>query len=495
MKKLLVLLLLAASAAAQTLSPAVKQYVVEERPAFAISHVRVIDGTGAPAKEDQTVLIVNGRIHRIFGPNDTVSPSKDEMPIIEKGRPWKMKFEKFIDGAGMSLLPGLVLLHEHMFYPAGGGVFHEMPYSFPRLYLAAGVTSLRTGGSIEPYTDLELKKLIDAGKVPGPKMHVTGPYLEGAGAFTPQMHAIATPEDARSTVAFWAEQGATSFKAYNVITRANLKAAIDEAHRRGIKVTGHLCSIGFREAAELGIDDLEHGLIVDTEFYTGKKPDECPSSSKAYLHLASLDVNGPEIQRTIRTLVEKKVAVTSTLPVFEMFVPGRPNPAPQRVLDAMSDQAKTMFLASRAGLDDPVRNRQRFGSPTPPWARLFQMEMEFERAFARAGGLLVAGTDPTGNGGALAGFGSQREVELLVEAGFTPLEAIQVCTQNGARYLGIEQQVGTIEAGKAADLILVKGAPDKNIADIENVQMVFKDGVGYDPQKLIDSVRGLVGIR
>lgn len=495
MKSLFVLLLLAASAAPQNLSPAVQQYVADDRREIGITHVRIIDGTGALAKEDQTILIVNGRILRIFGPNEKLSPSKDEMPIIEKGRPWKMKVEKLIDGTGMTLLPGLVLLHEHMFYPAGGGVFHEMPYSFPRLYLAAGVTSLRTGGSIEPYTDLELKKLIDSGKSVGPKMHVTGPYLEGAGAFTPQMHAIATPEDARATVAFWADQGATSFKAYNVITRANLKAAIDEAHRRGLKVTGHLCSIGFREAAELGIDDLEHGLIVDTEFFPGKKPDECPSSSKAYVHLATMDVNGPEIQQTIRTLVEKKVAVTSTLPVFEMFVPNRSNPAPQRVLDAMSDTAKTMFLSSRAGLDDPVRNQQRYGKPEAPWGRLFQMEMQFERAFAKAGGLLVAGTDPTGNGGALAGFGSQRQVELLVEAGFTPLEAIQICTQNGARYLGIEKEVGTIEVGKAADLILVKGSPDKNIADIENVQMVFKDGVGYDPQKLVDSVRGLVGIR
>ena len=93
------------------------------------------------------------------------------------------------------------------------------------------------------------------------------------------------------------------------------------------------------------------------------------------------------------------------------------------------------------------------------------------------------------------GFGDQREVELLVEAGFTPLEAIHIATQNGARYLGVENQVGTIAPGKAADLVVVKGDPGKNIADIENVEIVFKDGVGYDPEKLIQSVRGLVGIR
>lgn len=471
-------LLLAVSAAGQTLSPDVKQYVKVDAPTVALTHVRVIDGTGAGAKEDQTVVLSGGKIRSIADAKSGAAP----------------KDAKVIDATGMTALPGLVLLHEHMFYPAGGGVFHEMAFSFPRLYLASGVTSLRTGGSIEPYTDLEIKKLIDAGKSVGPKIHVTGPYLEGVGAFTPQMHAITSPEDARNTVAFWAGQGTTSFKAYNTITGAELKAAIDEAHARGFKLTGHLCSIGFREAAGLGIDDLEHGLVVDTEFLPGKQPDVCPDQIKAFLHLATMDVNGPEIQQTIRMLVEKKVAVTSTLAVLEMFVPGR-DATPARVLAAMSDAAKVGFLTSRARLDDPERNQQRYGQPNSPWTRLFQMEEQFEHAFAKAGGLLVAGTDPTGNGGALAGFGSQREGELLVEAGFTPLEAIQICTQNGALYLGIENDAGTIAPGKSADLILVKAAPDKDVKDLEKVETVFKDGVGYDSQKLIDSVSGLVGIR
>jgi imidazolonepropionase-like amidohydrolase len=120
--------------------------------------------------------------------------------------------------------------------------------------------------------------------------------------------------------------------------------------------------------------------------------------------------------------------------------------------------------------------------------------MAFERAFAKAGGLLISGTDPTGYGGVVAGFSNQREVELLVEAGFTPLEAITIATLNGAKYLGREQRVGTVAAGKQADLIVVHGDPSANIADIENVELVFKDGVGYDPAKLIASVRGKVGL-
>ena len=474
MKKILLLCLLSATAAAQTLSPGVREYVKVDAPVVALTHVRVIDGTGAPAKEDQAVVLAAGKILSIGGP----VPADAQI----------------LDLTGHTVLPGLVMVHEHLFYPAGGGVFHEMAFSFPRLYLAGGVTTIRTGGSIEPYTDLEIKKLIDSGQAIGPKMHVTGPYLEGKGSFTPQMHAISDPEDARRTVNFWADQGATSFKAYNFITRAELKAAIDAAHARGLTVTGHLCSIGFREAAELGINDLEHGLVVDTEFFPEKKPDQCPNPTKAVLHLTTLEVSGPEIQQTIRTLVEKNVAITSTLPVFEMFVPGRPA-TPQRLLDAMSENARVGFLTSRSRLDDAARNQQRYGRPDSPWTKAFRMELEFEYAFAKAGGLLIAGVDPTGNGGALPGFGDQRQVELLVEAGFTPLEAIKICTWNGAQFLGVSNQVGSVAPGKAADLIVVKGDPGKNIADIENVEIVFKDGVGYDSEKLIQSVRGLVGIR
>ena len=121
--------------------------------------------------------------------------------------------------------------------------------------------------------------------------------------------------------------------------------------------------------------------------------------------------------------------------------------------------------------------------------------MEFEYAFVRAGGLLLAGLDPTGIGGVIAGFGDQREVELLVEAGFSPVEAIHIATANGAQYLGEADRIGTIAAGKQADLVVIKGDPLQKIDDIENVEIVFKDGIGYDSAKLIESVRGMVGSR
>jgi len=193
----------------------------------------------------------------------------------------------------------------------------------------------------------------------------------------------------------------------------------------------------------------------------------------------------------IRFLVGKGVALTSTLPVFEGGAPLTPTGIGagravlnQRMVATMSNDARIRFLSSRALI--PAN------SPTP---LLIRKSMDFERAFYKAGGLLLAGLDPTGNGGVVAGFGDLREVELLVEAGFTPLEAIKIASYNGAKYLGRENEIGSVAIGKAADLMIVKGDPSKNIFDIENVEIVFKDGVGYDSQKLIDSVQGLVGVR
>ena len=455
---------------AQTASvPQLKDFIREQSPVIALEHVRVIDGTGAAAKADQTIVISGGKIAAI-GASGSVQVPADA---------------KRLDFTGHSAMPGLVGMHDHLFYPAGGALYHDMPFSFPRLYLATGVTTIRTTGSMEPYTDLELKKNIDAGKAPGPKINVTGPYMEGEGLPLVQVHALKDADDARRTVTYWVEEGVRSFKIYNYITRAELKATIEEAHKHGIKVTGHLCSIGFREAAELGIDNLEHGLTVDTEFHPDKKPDVCPPPTQAVIAANKLDVNGPEIQKTIKILVEHHVALTSTLPVFEQFVGTRPD-VPQRALDALTDDARKAYLAARTRIKDAKES---------PWPVMFQKEMEFERAFAKAGGTVLAGLDPTGLGGVIAGYGDQRELELLVESGFTPLEAIKIATLNGAEFLGEQAHVGSLAVGKQADILVVKGDPSATIADIENVEAVFKDGVGWDSKKLVESVKGQVGVR
>ncbi len=479
---------LAISAAAQRPSPpaqpspadqaraALRQFIRTDAPVILLNNVRVIDGTGAPARDNQMILIRGGKIEWIafVGAGRGIPPEAS-----------------VLDFAGHTVLPGLVGMHDHMFYPVGGSppMYSTMPISFSRLYLAAGVTTIRTTGSIAPYEDLSVKKMIDAGAMLGPKMHITGPYLEGPGSFTPVMHELTGADDARRTVSYWISEGATSFKAYMNITRAELSAAIEEAHRNKIKVTGHLCSIGFREAAQLGIDDLEHGIVVDGEFAANKQPDTCPARTAVLNSLLSLDVHGPQVQQMIRELVERHVAVTSTLPVFEASVPNLAGAPPRpleekRVLAVMSPQAREHYLSNRGRIP-----------PDSPSAKLLKLEEDFEREFVRAGGTLLAGLDPTGNGGVVAGFGDQREVELLVEAGFTPLEAIRIATLNGAQFLGEQERIGSIAPGKQADLIVVRGDPSRNIADIENVVVVFKDGIGYDSQKLVDSVQGLVGIR
>jgi imidazolonepropionase-like amidohydrolase len=452
-----------------TLSPEVKAFVTVDAPVFALTHVRVIDGTGAPAREDQTIIISGGKIQVLGDASATPVPAG----------------AKVMEMHDYTAIPGIVGMHDHIFYPAGAGHYNTLSYSAPRLYLACGVTTIRTTGSIEPFTEISLKKAINQGKVPGPKVHVTSPYLEGEGAFILQMHELTGPEDARKLVQYWADQGVDDFKVYTKITRAELAAAIEEVHKRGMKISGHLCSIGFREAAAMGIDNLEHGLLVDTEFAPGKKPDTCPQGREAMEMLLKLKMSDPQIQEMIQDLVAHKVAVTSTLPVFETSVPGRP-PLQPRILNAMTPEARISYLTTRARVGE---------SKDSPALAFLKKEMEFEREFVKAGGLLIAGPDPTGYGGVVAGFGDQREVQLLVEAGFTPLEAIKIATHNGALYLGELDRIGTLAPGKQADMVLIKGNPAVNIADIEKIETVFKDGIGYDSLKLIEAARDCVGIR
>lgn len=454
---------------ADELSPGVRAFVSVDEPLFAVTNVNVVDGTGAPAMDNQTILVSEGRIEAM-GPADRMSLPPEA---------------RVIDGEGHTVIPGIVGMHDHIFYPAGSGHYNTLEFSAPRLYLAAGVTTIRTTGSLEPYAEMGLRDAILEGRVPGPRMHVTGPYLEGPGAFTFQMHELESPEEARRMVAYWADAGVDDFKAYTNITRAQLGAAIEEIHARGLKITGHLCSIGFREAAALGIDNLEHGLLVDTEFSPDKKPDLCPSGRTNREALLSMDVEGEEIQETIRILVEAGVAVTSTLPVYEISVPGRP-PVNQMVLEAMAPTARESYLTRRA----------RIGAGSGSTAAdALALEMAFERAFVEAGGLLLAGPDPTGYGGVLPGFGNHRQIELLVEAGFTPLEAIEIATHNGALYLEELDRIGTLAVGKRADMVLIEGDPSTDISHIRRVVTVFKDGVGYDSARLFGAVKGTVGVR
>ena len=460
-------LVVAAPLAAQRpaqFGPQVTQFVGVNAPVVAITHVRVIDGLGNAAVDDQTVVITNGKITSV---GSGAAPAD----------------AKVVDGSGKTLMPGMVGLHDHSYYTTSGRVV-QSNYSAPLLYLASGVTTVRTTGANNPYAEINLKKTIDAGSFPGPRLFITGPYLTGGGlGLGSTMVALNSEEEARRVVAYWAQEGVTWLKFYTGVSRAAMKAAIDEGHKRGIKFTGHLCSVPYREAVALGIDGLEHGLFANSDYDKTRKADQCsPNMMQSFV---GLDVNGPEATATFKDLIDHHVALSSTLVVFELFVANRP-PLDQRVLDAMSADARTEYLTSRSRIAE-----NNGGIPLD----VFKTGMAYERAFAKAGGILGSGVDPTGNGGALFGFGNQRNVELLVEAGFSPVEAIQVATSNGAKALGILAETGSITPGKDADLVLINGNPNQRIADIRNVEMVFHNGLGFDSAKMIAAVRGQVGAR
>ncbi len=447
------------------LSNGIRQFVTVDAAVVALTHARVIDGTGAPVRHDQTVILRDGRIAGIGPTGSTAVPEGAQV----------------MDLTGKTLIPGLVMLHEHLYYPTGPGVYGQLGESFVRLYLAGGVTTMRTGGNVNGFMDINMKRLVDAGSKAGPSIDATAPYLNGPNTFI-QMHSLTGPDDARRQVRYWADEGATSFKAYMQITRADLGAAIEEAHARGLKVTGHLCSVTYAEAADLGIDNLEHAFLASTDFVPAKEPDVCPGQGTGQRTIADLDENGEPFRALVRKLIDKNVTLTTTPTVFETFTPGRPLPPGIEVLvTPLREQFERAF-------ERTATNEQSI------YSQLFPKAMKLDLAFARAGGTLVAGTDPTGGGGVIPGFSNQRTIELLVEAGFTPVEAIRIVTLNGAEYLGRGRSTGSIALGKQADLVVIAGDPSAVVADVRKVELVFKQGIGFDSARLIASVSGRVGI-
>ncbi|RPD44546.1 amidohydrolase [Hymenobacter sediminis] len=455
-------------AQAQKFTPQVQEFIKVNSPTVALTDAKVIDGTGRPAQLHQTVVLRQGRIVQV-GPMKKVKVPSDA---------------QVINCAGKTLIPGLVMLHEHLYYTMPTGSYFniaQMPYSFPRLYLAGGATTIRTAGSIEPQTDLAIQRMVREGKLIGPEMDVTAPYMEEPALDIPALNTIKGPEDAAATTTFWANKGCTSFKMYMHATRADLAAVVREAHARQLKVTGHLCSITYREAAEIGIDNLEHGFMASSDFVPNKAPDvaDYPAGRRSLLQLP---VNSPEMKDLMRFLISKKVALTSTLPVFEPYT-GR-EVVLGGGLSALIPQLQERENATWQ------QNQQKDSASV----RLFKKEMAWEKQFYDAGGLLVAGTDPTGAGRTIAGYANRRQIELLVEAGFTPVQAIKISTLNGAIYLGRDKEIGTIEAGKQADLVLIDGDPEKDIQQVRRMELVFKQGVGFDSPKLFDSMQGKVGL-
>jgi imidazolonepropionase-like amidohydrolase len=422
----------------------------------ALKNVRIIDGTGAPPKEHKTVLIEAGIIRAVGDSADVIIPSG----------------ARILDLAGCTVLPGLVMLHEHFQYRVADDLTHAQPFTAPRLFLAFGVTTVRTAGTDHPFVDLNLKREIDAGRVPGPEMFVTSPFLNGDASHLGDGNrflgdkVVRDLEDARRAVRYWAAEGVTSFKVYRRIWKEALTAIIEEAHRLGLPVTAHLGSVGCREAVELGIDNIEHGFF------------ECLRATADGLET---DPNGARAQDLIRLLLERKVVLTFTPVNFS-------RPLSDRELDLLHPAARESYLRAQLA--------QRSAKPPasgPDLSRL-RLEAQLTLAFARAGGQLVLGSDP-GGAGRMPGFTNHEALKLAVKVGFTPLEAIRIATLNGATFLKVQDRTGSIAVGKEADLPVVRGDPSVSIEDIENVEEVFANGRAYDPNALISTVKGLAGWR
>lgn len=416
----------------------------QEPTAVVLRNVRVVDGTGSPPSSNQTVVIQGPRIVAV-GATGTVD--------VPPGA-------KELDLAGHTVLPGLVMMHEHMIYMVNGEFSHSLPFSAPRLYLAFGVTTIRTAGTDHPYIEKNLKRTIDRGEVPGPEIHLTSPYFNGPGGLLSDI-IVTQPDEARRSVRYWAAEGFRWFKVHDHITRSVLEAIIDEAHKHQARVTGHLQSIGCLDAVELGIDNIEHSWF------------SCRSDLRVTEPSDSRDARAEAL---FRRLVKAHVTVTAT-PVDWV------RPLSDRELDVLHPAAREEYAKTRALAGKP-------GLPPPPQ----RGEGPLSLRFVKAGGSLVLGSDPC-CGSSIPGFASHDAVKLLVEAGFTPLDAIRVATQQGATFLGVDDRVGTIAAGKEADVFIVRGNPAANIQDISNVVHVFANGKHYDPAELLTEVRGQVGWR
>jgi enamidase len=467
----------APGASAATASGAVPKsaadFVAFAWPVVALTHVELWDGTGAAPIPDATIVVRAGRIAAL-GPAASVPIPADA--VVQ-------------DLAGHSVTPGFVMVHEHLFYPLNRGSYGAMFNTFPALYLAGGATTIRTAGSMSPYADLNLEKDIVAGRAIGPDMDVTAPFFNGEEPFVMQVQRIGSDRQARDMVAYWASEGATSYKGYMTLKKPQLDVLVQEAHKRHQKVTAHLCGVTYREAVDLGIDNLEHGFLVASDFVRDKSPDECPLGGRVEAALNALAVDSPEMRALQRHVIDHHVAITSTLTIFETFTPGRPI-APQGALELLIPELRDNYLGRWSALQQAGQQ----GPRDKTWIELFPKEMAWERRFVAAGGLLLAGTDPTGYGGVVPGYSNVREIELLEEAGFTRAQALRIACLNGAIFLGRQADVGSLEPGKRADIVLYKGSLEREPLALRDIVWTMKAGVAWDRARLLAANKGKVGL-
>jgi hypothetical protein len=437
------------------LSQSVLKYVKFSSDTLALTNVTFFDGKGNFAKDNQTLIVINGYFQSI-GLSSEIDIPKNATILNLKGK---------------SIIPGIVGVHNHLHIPR----FPFVGETASKLYLASGVTTIQTCGSASPQQEIELSKKVEQGKFIGPNIITSGPYFTGEGG-NPNMIIPQNENHIKDTIQYWTEKGVRWFKVYRNIRPNDLEVIIKEAHKRNAKVTGHLCSITFEQATNLGIDGIEHGLNSTSDFRKNKTFGICDGSRE---YMDELTINSEEVKRLQRLMIDNKVFLTSTLAIYEASIPNRAY-ADERTLRVMSPFLLSQYRERRNNYDTLQIN------DTKREKRLKRI-MEFEYQFFKIGGTLTAGVDAGRH--VLPGFGDQRNFELLREAGFKTEEVIKIMTSNGAAVLS-NSEIGVIEEGKKADFVVIEGNIEKNI---RNVEFVFKDGYGYDPKLILEETVGTFG--
>ena len=445
--------------------------VIESAGTWLIRKARVLDGENPTPILDQDILISQGKI-AAMGTTGSIDTPPD-IPVL--------------DATGKTVMPGLIMVHEHLFYGDHGAA---VPYyaadsvSLSALYLSHGVTSIRTAGSMNITDDIQIKNLIQSGRYPGPEVHLTAPYIDGPDTPIFQLRSFESESNVRAMVRYWAGRGVSWLKGYMFVKPDVLESAIDEAHKRNMKVTGHLCSVTYREAVAMGIDNLEHGFTPSTDYVKDKKVGQCPPNWRESEGLKTMMAEPTKRQALIEHLIEADVYLTSTLAVFAAGLREyEPSPLALNLMNhGARANAKYILSVLKEGSDARAARDAEL-----------RLTMDSEREFHKAGGKLVVGTDPTGWGGTVPGPGSHSALFLLQEAGFNPMEIIKIATRNAAEMLEVADRTGTVRAGLEADLILVDGKPDVDITALRNLELVITDGVAIDGPKLAAKFEQRVG--
>ncbi|MBL3657235.1 amidohydrolase family protein [Fulvivirga sediminis] len=432
-----------------------KNYVALDTSKIALFNANVYDGTGNLVRESQTILIQNGTILEI--------ENTDKVQIPDD-------FYK-INVAGKTIIPGIIGMHNHMRIPGSA-----MLATSPKLYLASGVTTIQTCGTGNPYEELAIAKSIANGEQPGPEIINSGPYFTGPDGKSNFIR-FTDEKMVRDTIRYWADKGVKWLKVYRNTRPSDLQVIVDEAHKNNLKVTGHLCATTYSEATEMGIDAIEHGFIHNYDHAIEREIGICSGNTNFRTNLA---VESEEVKRVQQKFIKNGVALGSTLAIFEA----------QANVEADVRDLDVMAPYHRKAYDQRKIRKKEQGEDWYFKKEWLRKSMAYELQFFRQGGLLVAGLDPGLHN--MPGFGDQKNYELFIEAGFKPEEAIQVMTSNGAKLLE-RTDIGTVEKGKIANLVILDGNLENDPKVIRAIEMVLKNGIGYDPNKLVNSIIGNVG--